>query len=62
MTSLGSAMLPAALAAVLGFVLIVTLDPSVPPIIAVIDLFAIWWILMFFLVTLKDDVFRKEAS
>ena len=62
MTPLRSAMLPAAFAAVLGFVLIVTLDTSVPPIIAVIDLFAIWWSLTLFLVTLKDDMFRKGAS
>ena len=60
--TLRKAMLPAAFAGTLGFVLIATLDTSVLPSVALIDALVIWWLSTLFLVTLKDDVFRKEVG
>ena len=62
MTPLRSAMLPAAFAGLLGFGLIVTLDTSVLPIIAVIDAFIIWWLSTLFLVTVKNEFSKKEVK
>ena len=62
MTPLRDAMVPAAFAAVLVFLLIATLDTLVPPIIVVIDLFGTWWILTLFFVTLKDYMSQKGVS
>ena len=61
MTPLRSAMLPAAFVGLLGFVLIVTLDTSVLPIIAVIDAFIIWWLSTLFLVTM-NEFSKKEVK
>ena len=60
--TLRKAMLPTAFIGTLGFVLIVTLDTSVLPLVALIDALVIWWLSTLFLVTVKNEFSKKEVK
>lgn len=62
MTSLKDGMLPSAFVALIVFVLIGTLDNTVPPVWAFIDSLATWWLVTLFLVTLKDGLFSEKKE
>ena len=62
MTSLKDGMLPSAFVALIVFMLTGTLDNTVPPVWAIIDSLATWWLVTLFLVTLKDGLFDKKKE
>ena len=62
MTSLKDGMLPSAFVAFIVFVLIGSLDNTIPPVWVIIDLLATWWLVTLFLVTLKDGLFNEKKE
>lgn len=62
LTSLKDGMLPSAFVALIVFMLIGTLDNTVPPVWAIIDSLATWWLATLFLVTLKDGLLDKKKE